>query len=40
MTLTNREATGRSMYVAVYVPEEARYADAPYTLELAQLPLR
>ena len=40
VTLTNREATGRSMYVAVYVPDEARYADAPYTLELAQLPLR
>jgi hypothetical protein len=39
VTLTNREATGRSMYVAVYVPDEARFADAPYTLELAALPL-
>ncbi len=34
VTLVNREATGRTMYVVVYVPAEARYADAPYTLEL------
>jgi hypothetical protein len=40
VTLANRDATGRSMYVAVYVPDEARYADAPYTLELVGLPLR
>jgi len=40
VTLTNREATARSMYVAVYVPDEARYADAPYTLELAHMSLR
>ena len=40
VTLTNREATARSMDVVVYVPDEARYADAPYTLELAHMSLR
>ncbi len=40
VTLVNREATGRTMYVVVYVPEEARYADAGYRLELAHLPFR
>ena len=40
VTLTNRDAAARSMYVVVYVPDEARYADAPYTLELAHMSLR
>jgi subtilisin family serine protease len=40
VTLTNREATARSMDVVVYVPDEARYADAPYTLELAHMSQR
>jgi Subtilase family len=40
VALSNREPTARSMYVAVYVPQEARYADAPYTLELTELRLR
>jgi hypothetical protein len=40
VTVVNRSAAPRTMYVIVYVPEEARFADAGYRLELARRPFR
>ena len=34
LRLVNRRRTARSYYVIVYVPDEARFADASYRLEL------
>jgi hypothetical protein len=40
VTVVNRSRTARTMYVIVYVPREARYAEAKYRLELVRRPLR
>jgi hypothetical protein len=40
VTVVNRSRAPRTMYVIVYVPDEARYADAGYRLQLVRRPLR
>jgi hypothetical protein len=40
LTAVNRSSAPQTMYVIVYVPEEARYADAGYRLELVRKPFR
>jgi subtilase family protein len=40
VTVVNRSRAPRTMYVIVYVPDEARYADAGYRLSLLREPLR
>jgi hypothetical protein len=40
VTVVNRSNAPRTMYVIVYVPEEARFADAAYRLELIRRSIR
>jgi hypothetical protein len=40
VTIVNRSRAGTTMYVIVYVPEEARYTDAGYRLQLVRRRLR
>jgi hypothetical protein len=40
VTVVNRSRAAQTMYVIVYVPDEARYADAGYRLRLVRTALR
>ncbi len=40
VTLVNRSRAAQTMYVIVYVPDEARFADAHYRLDITRRPYR
>jgi hypothetical protein len=40
VTVVNRSTAAQTMYVIVYVPDEARYSDAGYRLRLLKRPFR